>query len=282
MTSFLQSEGVESSMEETILVWKRFADGESLAVRVFAPAGHSAQAILPAVMFFHGGMWAVESSSEFVAWATHLANRGVVCLLPEYRTHACYQVTPADMIQDALDAWKWLHNNAAALGVDQESITLAGTDAGGLMALNAAMQPMQENRCWWKPRSKDVPPLQPASVAIFRGLIDTRAPEAALLQMSKEDSMNPCVLLRRYLPPLFCAQGMQDPLQDFEMREWFCEQWRAMGNDAEFVPCLNGDHTLTHFEVNPVVFEQILLAWENFMADRGIWPRSVVEEPTLV
>lgn len=267
-------------------VWKRFADGVELRARLFAPAGHTPDVFAPAVMFFHGGMWALEYNEEFVSWAMHLAHRGIVCVLPEYRTHARYEVTAEDIIQDGLDAWGWIHHNAAGLGIDQDRITLAGADAGGLMALNAAMQPMLETRRWWHIGSKDVLPLTPACVAIMRGVVDVDAPEARLLNVKAEvttpDLINPCALLRRNLPPLFCAHGMADPLLDFEMREWFCEEWRQLGNVAELVLCPSGDHTLTHFEVNPAVFEQILLAWEVFMVEQGIWPESAIEGDALM
>ncbi len=259
-------------------VWKRFADGVALKVRLFAPAGHTPDAFAPAVLFFSGGMWAVENTAEFVSWAVHLSHRGIVCLLPEYRIPAKYDVTGAEIVQDALDAWQWIHHNAAGLGIDETRITLAGSDAGGLMALNAAMQPMIHEKRWWEFNRQDVLPLQPAAVAIFRGVVDPEAPEARALNIMRDvqdpEKLNPCALLRRKLPPLFCAHGMMDPLLDYDMRDWFCEEWRSLGNDAELVLCPNGDHTLTHFEVNPAVFEQVLLGWDAFMVSRNIWPAA--------
>ena len=157
-------------------IWKRFADGVSLRMHMFAPRGHKPEAFAPAVMFFCGGMWALEYSTEFVSWAMHLAHRGIVCLLPEFRTRARYSVRADDIIGDGLDAWKWLHHNAAGLGIDVARITLAGADAGGLMALNCAMQPMIHEKKWWQFNKEDVLPLQPACVAIFRGVVDTDAP----------------------------------------------------------------------------------------------------------
>ena len=85
-------------------VWKRFADGVCLRMRMFAPAEHQPTAFAPAVLFFFGGMWALESSAEFVAWAMHLSRRGIVCFIPEYRTHARYEVSAEDIVQDGLDA----------------------------------------------------------------------------------------------------------------------------------------------------------------------------------
>lgn len=267
-------------------VWKRFQDGVELRISLYAPLGHTAAAQLPAVMFYYGGMWALDYEEEFISWARHLASRGIVCFIPEYRSRARYDVTAEDIVQEGIEAWNWLYNNAAGLGIDPRRITLAGADAGGLMALNAAMQPIVKKRRWWRLGSRDILPLTPACVVIFRGVVDTEAPEARLLRASVDagvpESLNPCTLLRKHLPPLFCAHGMQDPLLDYEMREWFCEEWQRLGNKAELVLCPHGDHTITHFEVNPVVFEQILLSWEMFMIQLGIWPEETLEESTLM
>ena len=268
------------------LVWKRFDDGFELRMSFFEPPGHHAARRTPAVMFYYGGMWALEYEEEFASWATHLAARGIACFIPEYRNHARFEVLADEIVQDGIDAWHWLHANAENLGIDPHRITLAGADAGGLMALNAAMQPIVKKRRWWRWGSQDELPLTPACVVLFRGVIDTEAPEARMLRVGTEaaepDKINPCALLRRRLPPLFCVHGMQDPLLDYEMREWFCDEWRRLGNKAEILLCPKADHTLTHFEVNPVVFEQVLLEWEIFMVQLGLWPEETVEECSLV
>jgi hypothetical protein len=72
-------------------------------------------------------MWSLEYSTEFVSWAMHLAHRGIVCLLPEYRTHASYNVSAEDIIGDGLDAWKWLHHNAAGVGRVNDTSQNTGT-----------------------------------------------------------------------------------------------------------------------------------------------------------
>ncbi len=267
-------------------IWKRFADGASLRMYMFAPKGHQPEYFAPAVMFFCGGMWALDYNTEFVAWATHLAHRGIVCLLPEYRTHARYEVGADDIIGDGLDAWKWLQHNAAGLGIDSARITLAGSDAGGLMALNCAMQPLVYEKKWWEFKKQDILPAQPACVAIFRGVVDTDAPEARQLNIQSEaanpDALNPCSLLRRKLPALFCAHGMLDPLLDFEMRQWFCDEWERLGNKVELILSSTADHTITHFDVNPATFEQLLLGWDDFMVREAIWPEPDEETDMLM
>lgn len=290
MTSFSRSESearYRQMLEQApTLIWKRFADDVSLRMRVFAPDRHTPSNSAPAVMFFCGGMWTLEYSIEFVAWATHLAHRGIVCLLPEFRTRARYNVRADEIISEGLEAWQWLLKNAAGLGVDANRITLAGADAGGLMALNCAMQPMIQEKKWWQFNKEDILPPQPASVAIFRGVVDTDADEARQLNIQSEveepDKVNPSALLRRKLPPLFCAHGMLDPLLDFEMRRWFCKEWERLGNEVELLLSPTADHTIALFDVNPATFEQMLFGWEDFMVRLAIWPEPEVEADALM
>ena len=171
-------------------------------------------------------------------------------MLPEYRTRGRYDVTADDIVQDGLDAWRWMNENAAALGIDRASMTLAGADAGALLALVPAMQPAVRVRKWWQWWVHDEFPTMPAAVAIFRGIVDLLAPEARLLNAAQESvdvhRINPCSLLRRGLPPLFCAHGMLDPLLDYEMREWFCEEWEKAGNVARAVMSVSYTHLRAH------------------------------------
>lgn len=267
------------------VIWKRFADGYSLRAFIFAPPGHSLQQLRPAVLFFSGGMWSHNRADDFAPWALHLAHRGIVCIIPEYRNYDHFEVAADEIIMEGLDAWRWLHDNAHGLGVDPRRITLAGEDAGGLMALNAGMQPIIRKRKFWQFGKRDILPISPCAIAIFRGIVDPETPEARSLcihlDSSSPERVNPCELLRKNLPPLFCVHGMRDPLLDYELREWFCKRWRHFGNDVQFLLCPRADHSITHFEVNPAVFEYILLAWEEFMITRSLWPEDVMEEPTL-
>lgn len=216
----------------------------------------------------------------------HLASRGIPCIVPEYRNRTLFEVTADEILHEGLEFWRWFHDSAPRLGVDASRITLAGSEAGSLLALYAGMQPILRKRKWWQIGKKDLLPLSPAAIAIFRGVVDTDAPDARLLHIREEvvdpDAVNPSLLLRKHLPPLFCAHGMLDPLMDFELREWFCNEWQRLGNVAEFLLCPKADHTFTHFEVNPSTFEQVLLSWEEFMVTLSLWPEDTLEEPALI
>lgn len=176
---------------------------------VFFPPGHEASSSVPSVLFFHGGMWVGKSLGDFVPWALHLAQQGIAGIIPMFRTRGAYEVEPLDILEEAREAWAWVYENASLLGLDPARITVAGSDAGGLMALHAAL-PDQPAR-WSLFRKKAPLPPGPAAVALFRGVCDLSADSVFKLTdtMTPEqrDSLNPLKRLQKGLPPLFASHG---------------------------------------------------------------------------
>ncbi len=256
------------------LVWKTFNDGMQLRVHIYEQAA-SRDGSQPCIVFFHGGMWMRSYLEEIIPWALFFAKRGITFFIPEYRTREHYDLRGEEILQDGKDFWNWLRNNAEALGIAANQITLAGADAGALMALHIGMPRAKRRRLldWRKPL---VLPPMPAALAIFRGIVDSESPEAQMLNISFEtrhpQRFNPSKRLRKHLPPLFCAHGERDPLQDIEASEWFCNEWNTYGNKVEYYLGARVDHTLMSFHVNPLHFEQMTYVWSEFMIAQGLWP----------
>jgi len=268
------------------VVWRRFSDGQELLMHLFLPEGHHEDMDIPSVVFFHGGMWRLEDMSELVSWALMLKDKNIACLIPQYRTRARFAVLGEDILDEACEVWNWVNLNAMTLGIDPTAITLAGVDAGGLMALHASMPLLPEKKRWWLFSQEELLPHMPAAIAIFRSTIDILAPEAIPLnlgyELQKPDLLNPAMRLRHNLPPLFCAHGCLDPLQSLETSEWFCDEWERFKNPVRKYLSPITDHTLMKFEINPQIFEQIALDWEDFMVEQGIWPERAGRDIALL
>ncbi len=262
-------------------VWKQFMDGTKLRVYVYRPDKSDPTRPQASIAFFHGGMWMKRSLEEIIPWALHFAQRGITFFIPEYRTREHFELLGEEILREAEDFWLWLRDHAQDLGINEDQVTLAGADAGALMALHIGMPTLPSRSLLpWKKRTH--PPATPAALAIFRGVVDSEAIEAQTLNISYEtrqpERFNPAKRLRKKLPPLFCAHGDQDPLQDIEASEWFCDEWERRGNAVEYYLGVRVDHTLMNFQVNPLSFEQMTRNWENFMIERGLWAQSDLED----
>ena len=102
-----------------------------LGFRSYRP--HSARPLLPALVFFHGGGWAVGDLDSHDHLCRHLAFAGDALVLsidyrlaPEHRFPA-----PLD---DCIAAFDWALAQAAMLGIDASRIAVGGDSAGGNLA----------------------------------------------------------------------------------------------------------------------------------------------------
>jgi pectinesterase len=158
---------------QRILFDRRYKEvgGRELHTDVFLPAPSKRRALVPGIVFIHGGGWRAGNKSEFYPMANLLAQRGYAVFLPEYRLspEAPY---PAGLV-DINDAIAWAKDQAAAYGVDSARIALAGGSSGGQMA---ALLAYTADRDLFKSRSKD--DTRVAALIDFDGVLDFMAPLA--------------------------------------------------------------------------------------------------------
>ena len=111
-------------------VYKKAGDTE-LPLYVYKPAGHKADAKVPAIVFFHGGGWGGGSPDQFERQCNYFASRGMVAVTVDYRLTSQGDVKVEDCIEDAKSAMRWVRGHAQELGVDPDRIASGGGSAGG-------------------------------------------------------------------------------------------------------------------------------------------------------
>ncbi|MDO4409706.1 MAG: alpha/beta hydrolase [Akkermansia sp.] len=265
--------------EQSSFIWRRFSDGVELRAYVFLPPNHDTSKSAPSVLFFHGGMWVGKSLGDFVPWAIHLAQQGIVGIIPMYRTFSEYDVSAVEILDDAKEAWHWVYDNSQVLGLDPTRITVAGSDAGGLMALHVALP--AKPKSWsiknlFKREKKTEP--APAAIALFRGVCDIQSEYAykltGKLNHEQKSTLNPIHRLQKGLPPLFASHGGRDRLLPWQLSEKLVKYWNKKSNPAQFELLDVADHNYYHFNVNAAYFEQVLNCWSAFMFEHSIWDYS--------
>ena len=107
-----------------------------LRIRLYRPGGGVVR-LLPAILYFHGGGWAIGSLEAYDHPCRFFCARsGCAVIAVDYRLAPEHKFPAA--IDDALAAYRWLSEESDALGIDPGRIVLAGDSAGGNIAAVSA------------------------------------------------------------------------------------------------------------------------------------------------
>lgn len=121
---------IDGVFNEERYIWSSTGD-HRIRVRVFKPL--SAPERLPAMLYLHGGGYAMGVPEQALPFFTELLKRrDIAVIAPDYRLSLDHPY-PAGF-DDAYDTLLWMRDNADALGIYSDDFMIAGHSAGGGMA----------------------------------------------------------------------------------------------------------------------------------------------------
>ena len=91
-----------------------------------------------AMVFFFGGGWNNGTVKQFEPQAIYFSQRGMTCILVDYRVKEKHKATPFESLKDAKSAIRYIRAHANELLIDPSKIVAAGGSAGGHLAAAAA------------------------------------------------------------------------------------------------------------------------------------------------
>jgi acetyl esterase len=119
-------------------------DGNAIRIQYIRPEGDEA---LPCIYYIHGGRMAFSSCYEgnYKSWGRMIAAQGLAVAMVDFRNavHAdtAPEIAPFPAgLNDCVSGLKWVHANAAALGVDPARIIVTGESGGANLALALGMK----------------------------------------------------------------------------------------------------------------------------------------------
>lgn len=113
-------------------------DGSALLARLYRPRDSAPDAVLPLLIYFHGGGWCIGDVDSYDGLCRALANASACAVLSvDYRLAPEHPFPAA--VDDARFALQWAAEQADLLGVDAGRIALGGDSAGGNLAIVAAL-----------------------------------------------------------------------------------------------------------------------------------------------
>ena len=109
-----------------------------IPLRLYRPLGATRDALLPALVYFHGGGWVIGDLDTHDTLCRELANGSGACVVAvDYRLAPEHRFPAA--VDDAFAALRWLHERAAELKIDRTRLALGGDSAGGNLAAVVAI-----------------------------------------------------------------------------------------------------------------------------------------------
>ena len=220
----------------------RSADSGDLKAWIFEPEGHSAEDERPAIVFFFGGGWNSGTPTQFVPQSRHLAQRGMVAIVVDYRVRSRQGTLANVAVSDAKAAVRWVRTHADRLGIDPDRIAAGGGSAGGHLAAATTMLPGNddtETTAKISPAADALVLFNPALIlAHYDGETDLEAEKLDNLRPrlgSEPESMSPYHNVRPGLPPTIIFHGKTDKTVPYRHAELFADAMVAAGNRCELV-----------------------------------------------
>ncbi|MCG5073727.1 alpha/beta hydrolase [Paraburkholderia tagetis] len=113
-------------------------DGTTIRARLYLPVEPQWSEPLPALVYFHGGGFTVGSVDTHDALCRMFARDARCAVLSvDYRLAPEHKFPTA--VNDAFDAYAWLHAHAAEYAIDEKRLALGGDSAGGTLATVCAV-----------------------------------------------------------------------------------------------------------------------------------------------
>jgi len=206
--------------------------GAELRLHIFTPV-HSVAEPRPAIVFFFGGGWTNGTIEQFVPQAKHLAKRGMVTIVADYRVAGRHQTTPFESMEDAQSAIGWIRARAAELGVDSNRIVASGGSSGGHIALSAAVFGNAKSR--------------PNALVLFNPVVDISVVSQPERFGTRWREASPFHHIRADLPPTLILHGRDDTAVSYSTVERYCVEARSLHNRCELI----GYDGATHGFFNP-------------------------------
>ena len=225
----------------------------------------------PAIVFFFGGGWTGGSPTQLEPQSRHLAARGMVAIVADYRVKSRQDAKPADCVSDAKACVRWVRANAVRLGIDPERIAVAGGSAGGHLAASVATLPGLDTAT----DDKSVSCLPNALVLYNPGTVMAPFPGLDLkgfgagLDKSKfgcePTEISPIHHVKKGTPPTIIFHGTADTTVPYATVEKFTEIMKAAGNRCELVGYPGEKHSF----FNKSKYAETLAAADAFLVSLG-------------
>ncbi len=241
-------------------------DTTALEMRVYKPAGWSAEQTFPAIVFFFGGGWNTGKITQFEPHALHLAPQGMVVICADYRVRSRQGTTPFEAVADARSAMRHVRSHAAELGIDPNRIGAGGGSAGGHLALCTTIP-----GCCDDPADDlSISPV-PNALVLYNPAADT-SDKGWGSQFLGERALeiSPVHHLQPDMPPTLIMSGSKDRVIPAATLRKYCRLIEEQGGSCKLIIYEGQEHGFFNYsKQNPEYYNKTVADTEDFLRALG-------------
>jgi len=208
--------GYTSIYAQQKIVYKQIADTK-LYMEIYNPESMDVEKKYPLIVFYFGGGWNSGSISQFETQAKYFSQRGMICVLVDYRVKERQQTTPFESLKDAKSSIRFLREQADKFHINTSKIVAAGGSAGGhLAAATALIDDYNE--------SSDNLSISciPNALVLFNPVIDNGPGGYGYNKIGEAyKNFSPLHNIRAGMPPAIIFLGTNDQLIPVETAKYF-------------------------------------------------------------
>jgi acetyl esterase/lipase len=210
----------------------------------------------PVLVQIHGGAWVMgQKEGQGEPLMGHLAERGWVCVAPNYRLSP--RATWPDHIVDVKRVLAWVKDNIASHGGDPDFVVITGGSAGGHLSSLAALTPGLTD---WQPGFEDADTSVAACVPFYgpydflnrhgtgrddmTSFLEARVFKSLVAEdRPRWEQASPLSHVGPDAPPFFVLHGTNDSFVPVEQARTFVDELRKVsGNTVAFAELPKAQH----------------------------------------
>ena len=216
------------------------------------------------MIFFFGGGWATRNMDQFIPHAKYFSERGMVCVIADYRVQTVDGSTPFKSLEDAKSVVRFIRANAEKFHVDPDKIVCSGGSAGGhLAAATASIEKYNEQNDDLSISAK------PNALVLFNPVIDNGPGGYGYERIGDEyPYFSPLHNLRKDMPPTIFFLGTKDLLIPVETAQYYKKVMEKIGSRCDLYLYEGQNHgffNFNHYEY----YKKTVLKTDEFLISIG-------------
>lgn len=217
------------------------AQQHKLNLFIFQPV-HASSTPKPAILLFHSGGWVRGRPEWLFGLAKQFAEDGLVAIPVQYRLSDA-NTTPADALNDACEAFRWVRAHASTLNIDASRIAGWGASAGGQLVAATATAGCPSNIA-----EENAADAAANALILVSASVDTEqsAHYSRLLGPGADARrFSPIAHIRQGTPPTLHIAGAEDTVAPVSTAQLYCEKVVAAHGRCQAIVYPGVGHLLT-------------------------------------